>query len=41
VTGNLFDAMADARFSSETLELSQFAGPAAIRFNSLQVAGED
>jgi predicted Zn-dependent protease len=41
VTGNLFDAMADARFSSETLELSQFAGPAAIRFESLQVAGED
>lgn len=41
VTGNLFEAMADARFSSETLELSQFAGPTAIRFESLQVAGED
>jgi predicted Zn-dependent protease len=41
VTGNLFDAMADARFSSETLDLAQFAGPAAIRFESLQVAGED
>jgi len=41
VTGNLFAAMANARFSSETLELGQFAGPAAIRFESLQVAGED
>jgi predicted Zn-dependent protease len=41
VTGNLFEAMANARFSSETREFAQFAGPAAIRFESLQVAGED
>ena len=41
VTGNLFDAMANAHFSAETLEFAQFAGPAAIRFESLQVAGED
>ena len=41
VTGNLFEAMADARFSAETDEFAQFAGPAAIRFESLQVAGQD
>lgn len=41
VTGNLFEAMANARFSSETVEYARFAGPAAIRFESLQVAGED
>lgn len=41
VTGNLFEAMANARFSSETAEYARFAGPAAIRFESLQVAGED
>ena len=41
VTGNLFEAMANARFSSETLEFPQYAGPAAIRFESLQVAGAD
>lgn len=41
VTGNLFEAMAQARFSSETLAFAQYAGPAAIRFESLQVAGED
>ncbi len=41
VTGNLFEAMANARFSSETMQFAQFAGPAAIRFESLQVAGED
>ncbi len=41
VTGNLFEAMANARFSSETVAYSQFAGPAAIRFESLQVAGAD
>ncbi|HLE88523.1 MAG TPA: metallopeptidase TldD-related protein [Candidatus Limnocylindria bacterium] len=41
VTGNLFEAMADARFSSETAEFARFVGPAAIRFAALQVAGED
>ncbi len=41
VTGNLFEAMAHARFSSETTEFAQYAGPTAIRFESLQVAGAD
>lgn len=41
VTGNLFEAMADARFSRETALLGDYAGPVAIRFGSLQVAGED
>jgi PmbA protein len=41
VTGNLFEAMARARFSAETREFTAYAGPAAIRFESLQVAGED
>ncbi len=41
VTGNLFEAMANAHFSAETAEYAQFAGPAAIRFEALQVAGED
>ncbi|MDQ2854478.1 MAG: metallopeptidase TldD-related protein [Chloroflexota bacterium] len=41
VTGNLFEAMANARFSAETREFAQYTGPAAIRFESLQVAGED
>lgn len=41
VTGNLFEAMADARFSAETAEFAEYAGPAAIRFESLQVAGSD
>ena len=40
VTGNLFDALANARFSGESQGFAQFAGPAAIRFESLQVAGE-
>ncbi|MGZ8563150.1 MAG: metallopeptidase TldD-related protein [Candidatus Limnocylindria bacterium] len=41
VTGNLFEAMANARFSSETQTFAEYAGPAAIRFESLQVAGAD
>lgn len=41
VTGNLFEAMAAARFSSQTAQFPSFAGPRAIRFESLQVAGED
>jgi PmbA protein len=41
VTGNLFEAMANARLSSESLAFAEYAGPASIRFASLQVAGED
>jgi len=41
VTGNLFEAMADAHFSRETALIGDYAGPAAIRFGSLQVAGSD
>jgi len=41
LTGNLFEAMANARFSSESQAFAEYAGPAAIRFESLQVAGED
>jgi PmbA protein len=41
VTGNLFEAMANARFSSEEAEFGRFAGPIGIRFESLQVAGQD
>jgi PmbA protein len=41
VTGNLFEAMANARFSADSQGFAQYAGPAAIRFESLQVAGED
>ena len=41
VTGNLFEAMAAARFSSETSQFPSFAGPRAIRFESMQVAGDD
>ncbi|HET7082249.1 MAG TPA: metallopeptidase TldD-related protein [Candidatus Limnocylindria bacterium] len=40
VTGNLFEAMANARFSAESQGFAQVAGPSAIRFESLQVAGE-
>ena len=40
VTGNLFAAMANARFSSESGGFAQFAGPASIRFEALQVAGD-
>ena len=40
VTGNLFEAMANARFSVESQGFAQVAGPSAIRFESLQVAGE-
>jgi PmbA protein len=41
VTGNLFEAMGNARFSAEAGDLAAIAGPAAIRFESLQVAGAD
>ena len=40
VTGNLFEAMGNARFSAESEAFAQYAGPASIRFESLQVAGE-
>jgi PmbA protein len=41
VTGNLFEALADIRLSSETRVNNTYAGPVAIRFGSLQVAGQD
>ena len=41
VTGNLFEALADIRLSSETRTNTMYAGPVAIRFGSLQVAGQD
>ena len=39
VTGNLFEALADVRLSLETRVNASYAGPVAIRFGSLQVAG--
>jgi predicted Zn-dependent protease len=41
VTGNLFRAMASARFARETATFAAYAGPAAIRFEAMQVAGGD
>jgi PmbA protein len=41
VTGNLFEALADVRLSSETRVNTSYAGPVGIRFGSLQVAGQD
>ncbi len=41
VTGNLFEALADVRLSSETRVNTSYAGPVAMRFGSLQVAGRD
>ena len=41
VSGNLFEAMAAARFSAETAEHASVAGPRAIRFERLQIAGEE
>ena len=41
VTGNLFEALADVRLSSETRVNTSYAGPLAMRFGSLQVAGRD
>jgi PmbA protein len=41
VTGNLFEALADVRLASETRVNASYAGPVAIRFGSLQVAGQD
>ena len=41
VTGNLFEALADVRLAAETRVNTAYAGPVAIRFGSLQVAGQD
>jgi predicted Zn-dependent protease len=41
VTGNLFEALADVRMSAETRTHTAYAGPVAMRFGSLQVAGRD
>jgi PmbA protein len=39
VTGNLFDALADVRFSSETALFPTYQGPASVRFGRLHVSG--
>jgi PmbA protein len=39
VTGNLFDALADVRFSSEARQQATTYGPAAMRFGALQITG--
>jgi predicted Zn-dependent protease len=41
VSGNLFEAMAAAHLSRETTLIEGYFGPTAIRFDALQVAGED
>jgi len=41
VTGNLFEALADVTLSSETRQHASYAGPVAMRFGSVQVAGRD
>ncbi len=41
MTGNLFEALAAARFSAETGQDASYAGPRASRFDGLQVSGED
>jgi len=41
VSGNLFDALAEVRLSSETRQIGTTQGPAAMRFESLQVTGRD
>ncbi|MBI3971699.1 MAG: hypothetical protein HY332_10465 [Chloroflexi bacterium] len=40
VSGNVFAAFADARFSAEVLERGAYRGPSAIRFAALRVSGE-
>lgn len=40
VSGDVFTAFANARFSAETLFLGDYLGPEAIRFEELVVAGE-
>ena len=41
VTGNLFEAFADVSLASETRTHTNYDGPIAMRFGSLQVAGSD
>jgi PmbA protein len=41
VSGNVFEAFREARFSRELLEQGEYAGPAGVRFESLRVSGED
>lgn len=40
LSGNIFDMLADARFSAETFSDGNYYGPAAIRFTNLTVSGE-
>lgn len=40
LSGNLFDALATARFSQETVFLGSYLGPEAVRFPALTVSGE-
>lgn len=40
LSGNVFDAFADARFSAETFGDGNYFGPAAIRFANLTVSGD-
>ena len=39
VTGNVFEAMGESTFSKEDIFLGNFAGPEAIRFERLSIAG--
>jgi PmbA protein len=41
VSGNVFEAFKEARFSRELLEQGEYAGPAGVRFESLRVSGDD
>jgi PmbA protein len=41
VTGNLFEALADVTLASETRVFASYAGPIAMRFGKLQIAGRD
>ena len=40
LSGNVFDALGDARFSRETYADGSYFGPAGLRFASLTIAGE-
>lgn len=40
VAGNVFDAFANCRMSSETCRIGHYCGPRAIRFEELVIAGE-
>lgn len=40
LSGNVFEMLADARFSAETFGDGNYFGPAAIRFANLSVSGE-